>query len=44
MDSNLRFRVVEEAFKKTPLQVEMPKERPSEYFGKYVFTKEKMRK
>ena len=44
MDNNLRFRVVEEAFKKTPLQVEMPKERPSEYFGKYVFTKQKMRK
>ncbi|MBP5327660.1 MAG: glutamine synthetase III [Bacteroidales bacterium] len=44
MDSSLRFQVVEEAFKKTPLQVEMPKERPSEYFGKYVFTKQKMRK
>ena len=37
--SNLRFQVVEEAFKKRPLEVEVPKERPSEYFGKYVFTR-----
>ena len=40
--SNLRFKVVEEAFKKRPLKVEVPKERPSEYFGKYVFNQEKM--
>lgn len=40
--SNLRFKVVEEAFKKRPLKVEIPKERPSEYFGKYVFNQEKM--
>ena len=40
--SNLRFQVVEEAFKKRPLEVEVPKERPSEYFGKYVFTRAKM--
>lgn len=44
MDSNLRFRVVEEAFKKKALNVEMPKERPSEYYGKYVFNRQKMRK
>ena len=44
MDSNLRFKVVEEAFKKKALNVEMPKERPSEYFGKYVFNRQKMRK
>ena len=40
--SNLRFTVVEEAFKKRPLDVPAPKERPSEYFGKYVFNREKM--
>ena len=44
MNSNLRFRVVEEAFKKKALDVEMPKERPSEFFGKYVFDKQKMSK
>ena len=44
MDSNLRFRVVEEAFKKKALDVEMPKERPSEYFAKYVFNRQKMHK
>ena len=42
MSSNLRFQVVEEAFKKRPLEVDAPKERPSEYFGKYVFSREKM--
>ena len=40
--NNLRFQVVEEAFKKHPVEVKVPKERPSEYFGKYVFNKEKM--
>ena len=40
--ANLRFQVVEEAFKKKPLEVTSPKERPSEYFGKYVFTRDKM--
>ena len=44
MDSNLRFQVVEEAFKKRALDVEMPKERPSEYFGRYVFNRQKMYK
>ncbi len=44
MDNNLRFKVVEEAFKKKALEVEMPKECPSEYFGKYVFNRQKMRK
>ena len=42
MANNLRFQVVEEAFKKHPVEVKVPKERPSEYFGKYVFNKEKM--
>lgn len=40
--SNLRFKVVEEAFKKRPVEVKAPAERPSEYFAKYVFNKEKM--
>ena len=42
--SQLRFRVVETAFTKKPLDVEVPSERPSEYFAKYVFNKEKMYK
>ena len=42
--SNLRFQVVEEAFKKKPLEVAAPAERPSEYFAKYVFTRAKMYK
>ena len=40
--SNLRFQVVSEAFKKKPIDVKTPAERPSEYFGKYVFTRDKM--
>lgn len=42
--SNLRFRVVEEAFKKRPVYVASPAERPSEYFAKYVFNREKMQR
>lgn len=42
--SNLRFRVVEEAFKKKAVHVDVPKVRPNEYFAKYVFTREKMYK
>jgi len=42
--SNLRFQVVAEAFKKRPLEVETPAERPSEFFAKYVFNREKMYK
>ena len=42
MANNLRFQVVAEAFKKKPVEVKAPSERPSEYFGKYVFNKEKM--
>jgi len=38
----LRFQVVGEAFKKKPLEVTIPSERPSEYFGKKVFNREKM--
>ena len=40
--ANLRFQVVAEAFKKQPLDIPAPTERPSEYFGKYVFNKQKM--
>ena len=42
--ANLRFKVVAEAFRKRPLDVERRKERPSEYFGKLVFTREKMQR
>ena len=42
--ANLRFEVVAEAFKKRPLNVEVPKNRPSEYFAKYVFNRQKMYK
>ena len=41
---NLRFQVVGDAFKKHPLYVQSPKERPSEFFAKYVFNKAKMAK
>ena len=44
MANNLRFQVVEEAFKKHALDVKAPSERPSEYFGKYVFNRQKMYK
>ena len=44
MSNQLRFQVVEEAFKKKAVEVKAPTERPSEYFGKYVFTREKMYK
>ena len=42
--ANLRFQVVEEAFKKRPVEVIAPVERPSEYFGKFVFNRAKMYK
>ena len=42
--TNLRFEVVAEAFRKKPLEVMTPMERPSEYFGKYVFNRPKMYK
>ena len=44
MANNLRFQVVEEAFKKRPIEVKVPMERPSEFFGKYVFDRKKMYK
>ena len=42
MSNLLRFQVVEEAFKKKACEVPTPSERPSEYFGKYVFNRQKM--
>lgn len=40
---NLRFEVVKEAFRKRPVELEIPKgQRPSGLFGKYVFNREKM--
>ena len=44
MANELRFQVVGEAFKKKPLEVQSPVERPCEYFGKKVFNREKMYK
>ena len=44
MANDLRFQVVGEAFKKKPLDVKAPSERPYEYFGKKVFNREKMYK
>ncbi len=44
MMETLRFQVVGEAFKKKPLDVKMPSERPSKFFGKKVFNREKMYK
>ena len=42
MPTSLRFRVIENAFLKRPVEVKVPDERPSEYFGKYVFNRAKM--
>ena len=42
--ANLRFEVVAEAFRKKPLDVKTPAERPSDYFGKNVFNRAKMYK
>ena len=40
--STLRFRVVEKAFQAKRMEVPTPDKRPGEYFGKYVFNREKM--
>ncbi len=40
--SQLRFKVVEEAFNRKPVKVEIPKEKSSEYYGKAVFNRQKM--
>lgn len=38
----LRFKVVDEAFNRKALTVEIPAERPEAYYGKYVFNRQKM--
>ena len=43
MSATLRFQVVGEAFKKHPVEVPSPTERPSEFFAKFVFTRQKMK-
>ena len=40
--SKLRFKVVEEAFDRKAIPVEIPAERPEQYYGKYVFNRQKM--
>ena len=40
--SELRFQMVDRAFRKKPIEVETPEERPSAFFGKKVFNREKM--
>ena len=40
--SELRFQMVDRAFRKKPIDVETPEERPSAFFGKKVFNREKM--
>ncbi len=42
MPATLRFKVIDEAFGKRAIDVPTPKERPSEFFAKYVFNKQKM--
>ena len=44
MANALRIQVVGEAFRKKPLEVKQPNERPADYFGKRVFNREKMYK
>ncbi|MCM1348164.1 MAG: glutamine synthetase III [Firmicutes bacterium] len=40
--SQLRFKVVDEAFNRKADPVEIPHERPQQYYGKYVFNRQKM--
>ncbi len=42
--ANLRFKAVEEASKRKAVEVPVPAEKTSEYFGKYVFDRKNMRK
>ena len=42
--STLRFKVVEEAYGRKAVPVEIPCERPSDYYGKYVFNRAQMYK
>jgi glutamine synthetase len=38
----LRFKVVDEAFNRKALHVDIPTERPEAYYGRYVFNRQKM--
>ena len=40
--SKWRFKVVEEAFDRKAIPVNIPEERPEQYFSKYVFNRQKM--
>ena len=40
--SRLRFKVVETAFNRKPINYEAPKESTASYYGKYVFSRKKM--
>ena len=42
--STLRFKAVEEASKRVPVEISVPDQLPSEYFGKYVFNRTQMSK
>ena len=42
--STLRFKAVEEASKRVPVEVSTPDQLPSEYYGKYVFNRTQMSK
>ena len=44
MSSTIRFKVVGEAFTKKAIEVPTPKQRPSDFFAKYVFNRQKMSK
>lgn len=40
--SSLRFKVLEEAFNRKPVKVDIPTERPQVFYGKAVFNRQKM--
>ncbi|MBR1799791.1 MAG: glutamine synthetase III [Bacteroidales bacterium] len=40
--SNLRFKVLQQAFEKKPIEIGCPKESTSSYYGKYVFGRRQM--
>ncbi|HPT21709.1 MAG TPA: glutamine synthetase III [Bacteroidales bacterium] len=42
--SILRFKAVEEASRRKALQIESPDERPTDYYGKFVFNRETMQR
>ena len=42
--ANLRFNAVEEASKRKAVEIYAPAEKTSDYFGKYVFDRNNMRK